>query len=301
MEKNIGQKRPGIFKRFFIWFNENSLALLVSVMLIVMLVLFFYNDIFVTIHSGQAGVLFERFGKGTRTDKTYTEGTYVMFPWNKMYIYEMRLQERSDSIMVLSKDGLPIKIDISFRFFPSISTLGILHKYIGPDYVRKIVMPEIEAKTRDVISKFDPGSLYSLDRETIQDTISKLALSAINNNKIVKNVLTPSSPNFIVFENLFIEKIELPNHIKRAIEEKLDAQQEYLRYDYLIGSAAKEAQRKKIEAQGVADFEQVSGISILKWRGIEATEKLAASNNSKIILIGTDSKLPVILNGDATK
>jgi regulator of protease activity HflC (stomatin/prohibitin superfamily) len=284
--------------RVYKWLKKQLLAVIVIAMVLCMLLLFFYNDIFITIHSGQAGVLFERFGKGTVTNTTYTEGTYILSPWNKMFIYEMRIQERTDSIVVLSKDGLAIKINISVRFYPSLATLGILHKYIGPDYVDKVVMPEIEAKTRDVISQFSPEEIYSANRVTIQNTISKLALGAINNNKIVKSVLGKDAPNYVVFENLFIEKIELPTYIKISIEEKLDAQQKALEYDYLIQSAEKEAMRKRVEAKGIVDFETISHVSILKWRGIEATEKISTSNNSKVILVGTDNKLPVILSGN---
>lgn len=284
-------------KRISVWFKRRLLTILVVVMVLVMLILFFYRDIFITVQAGNAGVLFERFGNGTKLDKAYPEGTYMVFPWNHMYIYDVRMQERTDSMAVISNNGLAINLVISVRFFPSLSTLGILHRYIGPDYIEKVVMPEIEAKTRDIISKFDPVSLYSINREEIQDSISNRVLASINSHKIVKNILSNDAPNYVVFENLYIEHIELPEFIVGSIERKLDAEQKSLQYEFIITAARKEAERRRVEAGGIADFKSISGIDILKWRGIEATEKLATSDNAKIIIMGTD-KLPVLLNGE---
>lgn len=284
-------------KRISLWFEKRLLTILVALMVLIMLILFFYRDIFITIQAGHAGVLFERFGNGTKLDKAYPEGTYMVFPWNQMSIYDVRMQERTDSMTVISSNGLAINLVVSVRFFPSLSTLGILHRYIGPDYVDKVVMPEIKAKTRDIIGKFEPVSLYSIDREKIQDSISERVLESINGHKIVNNILSDNSPNYVVFENLYIEHIELPDFIDASIERKLEAEQRSLQYDFLIISAQKEADRRRVEASGIADFKSISGVDILKWRGIEATEKLATSNNAKIIIMGTD-KLPVLLNGE---
>lgn len=299
MDDNSENIQTSTLKRISLWFKKRLLTILVALMVLIMLILFFYRDIFITIYAGHAGVLFERFGDGTKLDKAYPEGTYMVFPWNQMYIYDVRMQERTDSMTVISNNGLAINLVVSVRFFPSLSTLGILHRYIGPNYVEKVVMPEIEAKTRDIISKFDPVSLYSLNREKIQDSISKRVLESINSHKIVRNILTDTSPNYVVFENLYIEHIELPDFIVASIERKLDAEQKSLQYDYMITSTQKEAERRRIEAGGIADFRSISGIDILKWRGVEATEKLATSNNAKIIIMGTD-KLPVLLNGDSS-
>jgi len=293
----LEQPKKNFLQRSKIWLKRKSLGILVIMMILIALGLFFYSDIFVTMHSGQAGVLYERFGNGTVINETYTEGTYFVMPWNRMYIYNVRLQERTSLIEAISVDGLPIKLTISVRFYASIPTLGILHRYVGPNYVENVVMPEVEAKTRDIISKCRSYELYSLNREKIQDSISHRALRAINEEKIVRNIIKGHSPNYVVFENLYIEHIELPKYITAAIEHKLSAEQKSMEYDFLIVSARKEAIRKGIEADGIKSFEQISGISIMRWRGIEATEKLATSNNAKLIVIGTDNKLPVILNG----
>lgn len=299
MDENSQIIQTSSFQRISVWFKKRLLTIVVVIMVMVMLMLFFYRDIFITIQAGHAGVLFERFGNGTRLDKAYPEGTYMVFPWNHMYIYDVRLQERTDSMTVISNNGLAIDLVISVRFFPSLATLGILHRYIGPDYIEKVVMPEIEAKTRDVISKFEPVSLYSINREEIQDTISKRVLASINSHKIVSNILDSDAPDYVVFQNLYIEHIQLPVFIVGSIEQKLDAEQKSLQYDFIITSARKEAIRRRVEAEGIADFRNISGIDILKWRGLEATEKLATSDNAKIIIMGTD-KLPVLLNGEPT-
>jgi len=279
------------------WLQKRLLSILVTIMVLSMLFLFFYRDIIITIPAGHAGVLFRRYAEGTVLDRTYPEGTFAVLPWNKMNIYNIRLHHRSKKITVISKDGLSIDLVISVRFFPSLATLGILHKHIGPDYINSVVMPEIEAKTRDIISKYEPNELYSLDREKIQDTISSRVLESINKQQIMQGVLAENAPNYVVFENLFIENIVLPTFIVNAIEDKLDAEQKALQYDFIISSSQKEANRRSIEAQGLADFKRISGVDILKWRGIEATEKIATSPNAKVIIMGTD-KLPLLLNDD---
>ncbi|MBP8067109.1 MAG: prohibitin family protein [Pedobacter sp.] len=299
MDENLPDIAPSGVKKTTDWLQKRLLTILVAIMVVLMLVLFFYRDIVITVPAGHAGVLFERYGQGTVLDKTYPEGTYVVLPWNRMYIYNIRMQYRTKKITVISNDGLSINLVISVRFFPSLSTLGILHKHIGPNYINMVVMPEIEAKTRDIISKFDPSQLYSVNRESIQDTISKRALKSINEQQIMKGVITKTAPNYVVFENLFIENIMLPKFIVSAIESKLDAEQKALQYEFILSSSQKEANRRGIEAQGLADFRRISGVDVLKWRGIEATEKIATSPNSKVIIMGTD-KLPLLLNDNPT-
>jgi regulator of protease activity HflC (stomatin/prohibitin superfamily) len=157
---------------------------------------------------------------------------------------------------------------------------------------------------------YNVDSIYSDKRVEIQRRISQVALSEINKaNQLNNNEPRPNPDKdfqpgriqqYILFEDLFIKNIELPKPVKVSIENKIVSQQEYLRYQYLLASEAKEKERKLIEAQGISLFETNSHISILKWRGLQATEKLATSPNSKIILIGTDQKLPIILGGGTT-
>jgi regulator of protease activity HflC (stomatin/prohibitin superfamily) len=288
--------------------RQRLLGITVFLMVLALIGLAIAPNIVKQVDSGEAGVLYRSLGNGTATEKgsTIQEGLHFIFPWNKLYLYNVRIQERNSLIEVITKDGLTVKVEISIRFHPNINTLGLLHKYLGPEYVNNVILPEIAATTRDVIGVYDIDSLYSDQRVEIQRKISQMALSKINNlNTLNNNEPRPVGDfengrieKYILFENLFIKDIILPDAVKKSIESKIVSEQEYLRYQYLLASEVQEKERKLIEAQGIKMFEDSSRISILKWRGLQATEKLSVSPNSKIIVIGTDQNLPIILNGE---
>ncbi len=292
--------------------RKRLLGFVVFLMVMIVIALAIAPSVVKVVGAGQAAVLYKTLRGGTVTKPygTYGEGIHIIYPWDAFYIYDVRIQEKNTTIDVITKDGLTLAVEISVRFHPNVSTLGLLHKYIGPDYVEKVIAPEIEATTRDVIGLQDLDSLYSDKRAEIQAKISSIALRAINNQNALKNnemLLGPVERNdfepgriqdYIIFEELFIKNISIPAAVRAKIEEKIIAEQELRRYEYLIASELKEKERKLIEAQGIKLFEDSSAISILKWRSIMATEELSKSPNSKIILIGTDENLPIILNGD---
>ena len=276
------------------------LSITVVTMVLLLILLFFAPRIVITINSGQAGVLFKRFGHGTVTDRYYTEGINLVFPWDVMHIYDVRIQEKTLKMDVLTQDGLMVEAVVSVRYSANVNTLGVLHKFIGPDYAEKVVLPEVEAETRNVISQYDLEQLYTEDRRVIQQIITTLILDEINEQVIVDPLLGASSKDktYIIFQDLFLENIKLPELVSQTIEQKVEAEHKFLTYKYLLQSEEREAIRKKIEARGIDSFEAISGISILKWRGLQATEKLSESENAKIILMGTDENLPIILNGE---
>lgn len=279
-------------------FNIRLLNFLVGFMIFLLLAIFFAPEYLVTIRSGEGGVLYKPLAGGTDTKTYYGEGVHLIWPWDHMYIYNVRLQEKHKDIDVLTMDGLAIQVGISMRFNPNTQTLGVLHKHIGPEYVESVVIPEVEAKTRNIIGKFDPEDLYSINRELIQKQISDSSLKAINQQIIVKTQLEGQPLQYVIFDDLLIESIKLPEYVSKAIERKLEAEQESDEYQYRIQVAEKEARRKRIEAQGIVDFQDISGVSILKWRGLDVTEAFANSQNSKIVIMGTDESLPIILNGE---
>lgn len=292
--------------------RKRLLGFVVFLMVLIVIALAIAPSVVKVVGAGQAAVLYKTLKGGTVTKPygTYGEGIHIIYPWDAFYIYDVRIQEKNTTIDVITKDGLTLAVEISVRFHPNVSTLGLLHKYIGPDYVEKVIAPEIEATTRDIIGLQDLDSLYSDKRAEIQAKISSIALRAINNQNALRNnemLLGPVErddfepgriQDYIIFEELFIKNISIPAAVRAKIEEKIIAEQELRRYEYLIASELKEKERKLIEAQGIKLFEDSSAISILKWRSIMATEELSKSPNSKIILIGTDENLPIILNGD---
>ncbi len=244
----------------------------------------------VTIGAGEAGVLYRQFGGGTVTDRSYNEGFHFIAPWNKMFIYNVRNQEERETMTALSKNGLTIEAEMSIRFRPIESEIGMIHKTIGQGYREIVVMPEVRSSTRKVIGRYDPEELYSSKRDFIQE-------------EIFRDVSERLERMNIYLDAVLIRGIELPPNIKEAIEKKLKQEQESKEYEFRIAKEEKEAQRKRIEAQGIKDFQDIvsEGISdkLLRWKGIEATLELSKSTNSKVVVIGQGSDgLPLILGGN---
>lgn len=246
------------------------------------------NTTFITIPAGHNGILFKRFSGGIDKEKIYNQGFQVVAPWNDLIIYDVRTNEGSEEMDVLSKNGLNIYVDLSYRFMPDPAQLGYLHDEIGPDYVGRILIPEIRSATREVIGQYLPEELYSTKREAIQDEIFEETKEAVG----AKN---------IILDAILIREVKLPEKLKAAIESKLEEEQLSFQYEFKLDRERKEAERKIIEAQAKADANKILNASlsdkILKDKGIEATLELAKSPNSKIVVVGGGGDgLPLILN-----
>lgn len=257
-----------------------------ALILIVML----SSSIFLTIGSGEKGVLFKKFGGGMDKDKIYDQGFHVIAPWNTMYIYNVREQLKEEKLNVISSDGLNIEVDVSCRFHPRHDKIGYLHDEIGVNYGELIVKDLIRTTVRKVVGTYKPEELYSTKRDEIEKEIEE----SLENYLKEKNV---------VLQSVFVRSIKLPVEIETAIQDKLKQQQEAEKYVYKIDREKKEKERKMIEAEGIKEFQRIvsEGISdkLLKWKGIEATQDLAKSENAKVVIIGNSADgLPLILGGD---
>lgn len=246
------------------------------------------NTTFLTINAGENGVLFKRFGGGLDKEKVYSQGFHVVAPWNKMFIYDTRIQENYEKMEVLSRNGLNIEVELSYRYTPVVERIGYLHDNIGPNYNDRILMPEIRSATREVIGKYLPEELYSVKREAIQDEIFTQTRDAVLEKDIV-------------LDAVLIRGVVLPQTLQAAIERKLKEEQSSLEYEYRLEKERKEAERKIIEAKAKADANKILSASltdkILQDKGIEATLELAQSPNSKVVVVGGgDQGLPLILN-----
>jgi regulator of protease activity HflC (stomatin/prohibitin superfamily) len=287
-------KRPGLLRRMGanakdIW-NEHKVLFVVLFFFFAFLVAFFWNRIFIKVDAGEAGVLYRLFGGGTVTNRPpYGEGLHVIFPWNKMFIYNARVQQVADEFTVLSQDGLAIHVEVSIRYRPQYDFLGKLHKDVGYDYVDKVVKPEIQAQFRFVLGQYKPEEIYTSQGFIVQT--------------VVQGAMAEISERYILLDDLLLKSVTLPRPVAESIESKLRAQQLAQEFDYRLMTETKEAERKKIEAEGIRNFQDTitgSGISeqFLRFKGIEATLELAKSPNSKIVIIGGgDDKLPLILDG----
>jgi regulator of protease activity HflC (stomatin/prohibitin superfamily) len=240
--------------------------------------------------SGHRGVFYSKFGAGTEFGNIYPEGFAWHLPYNKMFVYKVQMQESKENLTVLSSDGATIKLEVSIMYRPAVDKLDSLQTTVGPAYYNVKIAPLVRGIGRTVAGRFKPEELYSTKREEIAREI----LAQLKENLAI---------SFIDIDNVIIRDVGLPPMISEAINFKLAAAQEAERMEFTIQKERKEAERKRIEAQGIADFQKIvsAGItqSLLKWKGIEATLKIAESPNSKVVIIGNEAgSLPIILGGD---
>ena len=259
----------------------------VFMIFIIIAVIILFSKSTVTIGPGEGGVVFERFGDGINTDKTYGEGFQIVAPWNEMIVRKVRQQSVSDEMNVLSVNGLEVKVNGTIWYEPEFSNLGLLIKTKGEDYERELLDPAINAAARSVVGRYTPEQLYSSKRDVIEQ-------------EILDEVQILLKDQYLLVKRVLVEDVKLPPTIRTAIETKLKQEQESLEYEFRLVTAEKEAERQRIEAQGKADANKILSASltdkILQDKGIEATNKLAESPNSKVIVIGSgESGMPIIL------
>lgn len=269
--------------------RRNAPYLVLLAILFAFAFVFFFDKIVVTINSGESGVLWRRFGGGTEVYKSYGEGTHVILPTDKMYIYSLRKQQLSDSIDALTLDGLTVKVKYTVRYFINPSLLPRLHQRVGPDYVEVVVRPEVRAAIRTIFGQYKPEEIYTTQR-AIQERVSERASAQLQ-------------ARFVSLDDVPFESIMLPPRISEAIETKMVLQQNLAEYQFRIDLAAVEARRKAIEADGISEYNKTVQASldpqVLQWYGIQATQELAKSTNAKTVVIGSGkSGLPIILGKD---
>ena len=250
-------------------------------------ILLFGTRVTYTVGPGQKAVVFYRFGKGLDKENVKNQGFHFIAPWNEKYIYNVRIQEDLSIMEVLSKNGLTIKTELSYRYKPVDSKVGYVHDDLGINYHDNIIIPEIRSVTREVIGEYLPEELYSTKREVIEDEIyERTKVTLLEKNLLLDAVL--------------IRDVTLPKTLQDAIENKLKQEQISLEYDFKLVQAEKEAQKQIIEAEGKAKANRILSASltdnILRDKGIEATLKLSESPNSKVVVVGSaEDGLPIIL------
>ena len=264
---------------------RNIAIAVISVILLIILI----SKSALTINAGENGVIFRTFGSGINADeKPLGEGFHLIAPWNKVFIYSIKLNEKSEEMLVLSSNGLEIKVDVSAWYRPLPDKLPYLVKEIATDYEGTIVIPAMRSAARSVIGRYTPEEIYSTKRDAIQDEIFTET----------KRIL---EQKYVSLDRALIRSVILPETIKKAIESKLEQEQLALEYQFKLERAKKEAERQRIAAEGEAVANKIINSSLtdnlLKMRGIEATIKLSESDNAKTVIIGSGKDgLPLILN-----
>jgi prohibitin 1 len=269
-------------------FNKNFKLLGTLGAIILIFILVISSATFLTIDPGQTGVVFKRFSsQGLDKDNPLTPGFHVIAPWNKVFIYNTREVTIEEQMDLISNNGLEIKVDVTVRFRTNPKEIGTLHETIGENYAEVLVRPTVRSAVRKIIGKFTPEELYSTRRDEIQSLIEEELTRGLDEKNIV-------------LSGALIRGIDLPPKVKQAIEEKQQAEQLALKYEYILDQERKEAERKIIEAQAKAEANRILNASlsqnILKDKGIEATLELAKSTNSKVVVVGSGKDgLPLIL------
>lgn len=270
-------------------FNFKSTYVIVAAVIFIILLLF-GGKMFLILDAGERGVIFRPYTSGLDKENIYGEGFHIIAPWNKMYVYGVREQQRDEPMDVLDKSGLSISMDITVRFNPIFNEIGFLYEQFGVNYINVLVIPEVRSTVRQVAGRYTAEEIYSTKRAEVEKAI-------IDETKEVLG------QNYIQMKALLIRSINLPEQIKTAIESKLKQEQEALAYEYRLTKETSEAERRRIEAEGIAAFNRIINASltkeILQQRGIEATTALAESTNAKVIVIGSGKDgLPLILGGN---
>jgi regulator of protease activity HflC (stomatin/prohibitin superfamily) len=227
---------------------------------------------------------------GYVSDNTLKPGVSLVNPMANVEKMSIKTQELKELMNVPSKEGLSVELEISLLFKLNSEKANEIYKTVGPNYVDIILVPQFRSVVRGVTARYEAKALYTASRE-------KLA------GEIVDELTNLVDPRGITIEQAPLRQIMLPPRLTQSIEEKLQAEQESQRMAFILKKEEQEADRKRIEAKGIADFQEIvsKGISeqLLKWKGIEATEKLAGSENSKVVIIGSGKDgLPIILGGN---
>jgi len=254
-------------------------------MLLAGVLLFFMITSSVTIvKAGHVGVV-DLFGQ-VRTN-TLKAGIQFVNPLARVVQMSIQTLEIKETMDVPSKEGMSITIEMSVLYHLDPEKAADVYRTVGEDFVGVILEPQFRSITRGVTASYEAKALYTSEREAVAKLISD-------------DLKMMVGPRGIMIESTPMRRLTLPAKITSAIEDKLSADQESQRMTFVLTKEKQEADRKRIEAQGIADFQKIvtEGISdkLLQWKGIEATQDLAKSPNAKIVIIGNPKNgLPLVL------
>jgi regulator of protease activity HflC (stomatin/prohibitin superfamily) len=301
-----GMPPPATIRSSWWRFVDRYLPSIVIYLMLVMLVaVVLFPHAAVTVPSGHAGVLWKRFGGGTVLDprQIKDEGLHLIWPWNELFLYDLRLQSVTETYNAISSDGVSLIATMNIRFRLQRAATPVLHQAIGPNYLQLLVRPGIGSLTREVMSQHNAEQVYSTARQEIQDKIRSLSQDRLSEKMMEREGDAPyrvSLSDTVILYDTLVYGIELPALVVNAINRKIEQYYISEEYKFRVEREKRESERKKIEAEGVREFQQVvsQGISdsYLRWRGIEATLQLSQSTNSKVVIVGSAKDgLPLIL------
>lgn len=239
------------------------------------------------VRTGHVGVV-SVFGRVT--GQTLGEGIHIVNPVASVTELSIKTQEIKEKAAVPSKEGLIMGLEASILYHLDPAQAATVYQQVGPTFAEVLLIPTFRSAIRAITAGNTAASLYSDGREGIAQ-------------QILEDVRRQVTPRGIIVENVLLRDLQLPESLKHAIEAKQQAQQEAQRMEFVLQREKQEAERKRVEAAGIKDFQDIvsQGISekLLEWKGIEATMELVKSPNSKVIIVGnTKNGLPLMYSGE---
>jgi prohibitin 2 len=263
--------------------------------------------VLVTVPSGYVGVVWKRFRGGTVLDPRQLkfEGLRFIWPWDQLFLYDIRVQSATETYNAISRDGISLTASINIRYRLKPDAVPKLHQVVGPNYMTALVVPEIGNRMREVIAEYTAEEGYSTKRQEIQRNIRKRVDTMLGESMMehpegedYTQYRVPLNDMLNLIDTLILG-IELPTAVVTSINRKIEQYYISEEYKFRVAREVRESERKKIEAEGIREFQQIvsQGISdsYLRWRGIEATLQLAQSSNTKVVIVGSGKDgLPII-------
>jgi len=279
-----GEDDPKRFARQISGVRVRSKSTVHAVLVVFALLLFSSIRIVPPAHVGLAVTI------GSVASETSESGIHLMNPLASLVLFSTKTTLFEQTNHVPTKEGLTVDLDVALLFRIDPARARDIYLKLGQDFVTVIIQPELSSAVRGLTSEADAKALYTSGRSEMQ-------------RKLKAELMTVLEPRGIVLEDVLLKAVTLPSLLTHSIELKAQAEQDSARMEFVLAKERQEADRKSIEAGGIAQFQTIvsEGISpaLLQWKGIEATEKLAESTNSKIVIMGNSKdSLPVILGGD---
>ena len=303
--------RPSSKWRRFLEFHMPIAIIYLMVLTLIAVIL--APHVLITVPSGYVGVKWLRFRGGTVLDPRQLkfEGLRFIWPWDQLFLYDIRVQSATQTYNAISRDGISLTASINIRYRLKPDAIPKLHQVVGPNYVESLVVPEIGNRMREVIAEYTAEEVYSTKRQEIQTNIRR-RVDAMLGERMMEH---PEGEDYTQYRvplndllnliDTLILGIELPTAVVTAINRKIEQYYIAEEYKFRVVREMRESERKKIEAEGIREFQQIvsQGISdsYLRWRGIEATLDLSKSSNAKVVIVGSGKDgLPIILGNADT-
>jgi regulator of protease activity HflC (stomatin/prohibitin superfamily) len=290
------------------WLAQRQRDVLILVFVAMVALTMLYPMVVTFIPAGHGGVLWKRFDGGTQLIPAIPEGLFIHLPWDRVTIYDLRLQEHTKTYETIANDGLVINLELTFRYRLIPEYLGYFHKIVGPDYVQNLLMPDIAASLREIASRYKSDEIYAMRRHLIQAEI----FDQLEDFLMYFGVVEANQPHpinykdefingFVFIQDVLLGRIDLPEPVMQAIERKAQQDQLAQQYQFRLERENMEAERKRIEGDALRRFQQKVNENMtenyLRWRGIEAALELSRSPATRLVAVGGGSSgIPIMLN-----